>query len=80
MKTCEPRQDRKVAAVSKNLHVPQGHLVGAGCLAGTWEAGSRQGARPLSMPRLGDRATETRTRMGEDKNDREIVKGVLEEY
>jgi hypothetical protein len=32
------------------------------------------------MPRLGDRATETRTRMGEDKNDREIVKGVLEEY
>jgi hypothetical protein len=46
METCEPRQDRKVAAVSENLHVPQGYLVGAGCPAGTWGAGSGKGARP----------------------------------
>ena len=46
MKTCEPRQDRKVAAVNKKLHVPQGHLVGAGCLEGVWVAESGKGARP----------------------------------
>jgi hypothetical protein len=46
MKTCEPRQDRKVAAVNRKLHVPQGHLAGAGCPAGVRGARSGKGARP----------------------------------
>ena len=43
----EPRQDRKVAAVSNRSSVPQGSLAGAVDVPGALEERSRRGARPI---------------------------------
>jgi hypothetical protein len=46
MKTCELRQVREEAAVSKPFHVPRGNLVGANCLGNACNVISMPGARP----------------------------------
>jgi len=45
MGTCEPRQVRKEAALSKRVHVPQGCLARANCLGNVWGEMSKTDAR-----------------------------------
>jgi len=45
--TCEPRQVRKEAAVSKHFRVPQGRLSGANCLCNAYDGRSKLGVRPF---------------------------------
>ena len=49
METCEPRQVRKEATVSRQIHVPQGSLARANCPGNACSFDSSQGARPINI-------------------------------